>query len=303
MTIYEKARAFMYRNARPLELALWQYRFEGGSAENVLHALSFYQNEDGGFGHGLEADCWNPNSSPLTTQTATEILYAVDAPREHPIVQNTLRYLDSGKDFAPAHRQWPGSVPSNNDHPHAIWWTYKEGEEAFDYNPTAGLAAFILRYADRSSPLYKKGFAIAQAAIDWLLGRELFAEKHVVYLFLRLAEFAQGHDLAGLDRLEARLHVLVPLCICTDLSKYGVEYVDRPTDLIDGPAHPFYPDAAAAAEAECQFLIDSQLEDGSWPVPWKWWTEFTDEFAVAANWWKGHIVLKHIVYLRNFGRI
>ena len=49
MNTYERARAFMYRCSRPLELALWQHRFEGGSAENVLNALRFYQNEDGGY--------------------------------------------------------------------------------------------------------------------------------------------------------------------------------------------------------------------------------------------------------------
>lgn len=303
MNTYEKARAFMYRNARPLELALWQYQFESGTAENVLRALSFYQNEDGGFGHALEADNWNPNSSPLTCQTATELLYAVNAPADHPIVQGLLRYLDSGKDFDPEHRQWPGSIPSNNEHPRATWWTYKPGEEGFDYNPTAALAAFILRYADRASSVYAKGHAVAQEAINWLLAREPFADKHVVYLFMRLAEFAEGHDLTGLDALAARLREQVPMCICTDLSKYGVEYVDRPTDLIDGPQHPCYPLIAEAADAECQFLLDSQLADGSWPVPWKWWTEYTDEFAVAANWWKGHIVLKHILYLKNFGKI
>ncbi|MBQ8556596.1 MAG: hypothetical protein IJ438_12100 [Clostridia bacterium] len=302
MQFFVNARNFIYRNARPLELAIWQYHFEGGSAEQVLHALSFYQNEDGGFGHGLEADCWNPHSSPLTTQTATEILYAVDAPREHPVVQGVLRYLDSGRDFDLAHRQWPGSIPSNNDHPRAIWWTYEADKEGFDYNPTAGLAAFILRYAEKGSSVYKKGLTLAQEAINWLLAKEPFAEKHVVYLFLRLAQFAQGHDLTGLDALAARLREQVPLCVCTDLSKYGVEYVDRPTDLIDGPQHPYYPDIAAAADAECQFLLDSQLADGSWPVPWKWWTEYTDEFAVAANWWKSHIIIKHILYLKNFGR-
>ena len=63
MNTYDRARAFMYRCSRPLELALWQHRFEGGSLENVLIALSFYQNDDGGFGHALEADNWNPASS------------------------------------------------------------------------------------------------------------------------------------------------------------------------------------------------------------------------------------------------
>lgn len=302
MNTYEKARAFMYRCSRPLELALWQYHFEGGSAGNVLQALAAFQNEDGGFGHALEADNWNPGSSPLTTQTAIDILFRLDTPREHPIVQGILRYLDSGKDFDEAHRQWPGSIPSNNDHPRAIWWTY-EGKEGFNYNPTAALATFILHYAERDSALYHKGRAIAQEAIDWLLAQEPFAEKHVVFLFLQLAKYAEGHGITGLDRLAERLRVQVPMCVCTDLTKYGVEYVDRPTDMIDGPAHPCYPLIAEAAQAECQFLIDSQLPDGSWPVPWKWWNEYTAEYEVAAYWWKAHIVLKHIVYLRNFGKI
>ena len=33
--VMEKAREFIYRNARPLELAQWQYHFENGSKENV----------------------------------------------------------------------------------------------------------------------------------------------------------------------------------------------------------------------------------------------------------------------------
>lgn len=71
---FEKARKFIYRNARPLDLARWQYHFEGGRKENVIEALSAYQNEDGGFGHGLEADFWNPNSSPMATSAAAQYL-------------------------------------------------------------------------------------------------------------------------------------------------------------------------------------------------------------------------------------
>ena len=302
MNTCERARAFMYRCSRPLELALWQHRFEGGSLQNALHALSFYQNNDGGFGHALEADNWNPHSSPLTTQTATAILFDLDAPADHHVVQGVLRYLDSGKDFDAVHRQWPGSIPSNNNHPRAIWWTW-ENKEAFNYNPTAGLAAFILRYADKSSAVYAKGLAIAQEAVDWFLAQDPLAEKHVVYLFMQLLKYAKGHPITGLDALEAQIHACVPLCVCSDLSKYGVEYVDRPTDLIMGPNSPYYPAIVDAAEAECRFLIDSQLPDGSWPVPWKWYNEYSAEFEVAKMWWKAHIVLKHITFLRNFGKI
>ena len=72
--VFRRAEQFIYRNARPLDLARWQYLFENGNRENVLRALSMYQNDDGGFGHALEADCWNPESSPMQTWAATEIL-------------------------------------------------------------------------------------------------------------------------------------------------------------------------------------------------------------------------------------
>ena len=42
MGTFEKAREFIYRNARPLDLARWQYHFENGSGEAVLHALSSF---------------------------------------------------------------------------------------------------------------------------------------------------------------------------------------------------------------------------------------------------------------------
>ncbi|MDR1558441.1 MAG: hypothetical protein LBS84_01860 [Clostridiales bacterium] len=68
---FDRARAFIYRNARPLDITRFQVHFENGSKDAVLTALAAYQNEDGGFGHALEPDAWNPNSSPIQTWTAT----------------------------------------------------------------------------------------------------------------------------------------------------------------------------------------------------------------------------------------
>ena len=74
MEAFEKARKFIYKNARPVDLARWQYHFENGSREAVLQALQVYQNEDGGYGHGLEPDHWNPNSTPIAVWEACRIL-------------------------------------------------------------------------------------------------------------------------------------------------------------------------------------------------------------------------------------
>lgn len=50
---FEKAKIFLYRNARPLDLAQFQYHFENEDKETVMNILSYYQNEDGGFGHAV----------------------------------------------------------------------------------------------------------------------------------------------------------------------------------------------------------------------------------------------------------
>ena len=121
MNTYDKARQFIYRNARPLDLARWQYHFEGGNKEAVLTALSAYQNKDGGFGHALEPDAWNPSSAPIQTWTATELFRELDfTDHAHPIIQGILRYLASGQDFEG--HFWYNTIRSNNDFPHAPWW-------------------------------------------------------------------------------------------------------------------------------------------------------------------------------------
>ena len=51
--VFEKARNFMYRNARPLDLARFQYHFENSDKEAVMNVLSYYQNADGGCGHAV----------------------------------------------------------------------------------------------------------------------------------------------------------------------------------------------------------------------------------------------------------
>ena len=61
---YIKLRRLVYRNATPLIFTRWRASFENGNVKDVMDVLSCYQNEDGGFGHGLDANCLNPNSSP-----------------------------------------------------------------------------------------------------------------------------------------------------------------------------------------------------------------------------------------------
>ena len=71
---FTRARDFIYSKARPLERAMFAFHFEGGAVDDVLIALSQFQNEDGGFGQALEPDLRTPTSSALATGEGLYIL-------------------------------------------------------------------------------------------------------------------------------------------------------------------------------------------------------------------------------------
>lgn len=301
MNTFEKARQYVYRHARPVDLARWQYHFEGGSRENVLHALGFYQNEDGGFGHGLEADNLNPASSPITTLTAADILEEIGAEdAAHPIIQGMLRYLDSGDSFDREHNQWLNTIPTNNDYPHACWWGY-DGKDDFRYNPTAGLAAFILRYADPATALWAKGLEIAKEATGWFLAGNGNGERHVVGCFLPLHDALKQRvpDATDLSALAAALREQVHASITQETEKWAVEYVTKPSAFRITPESPFYADNAEAARYECRFIREMQSEDGSWPITWQWWNDYK-EYTLCAAWWRAVFCIENMLYLRAY---
>jgi hypothetical protein len=71
----EKGAEFIWANARLLERAIFEYRFMDGSVERIGDILNTYQNEDGGFGHGLEPDLRASESQPLFVEFALRTLY------------------------------------------------------------------------------------------------------------------------------------------------------------------------------------------------------------------------------------
>ena len=304
MTDFEKARAFIYRNARPLDLARWKYHFENGCREAVMEALICYQNEDGGFGHGIEPDFLNPNSTPIATWAAAEMITEIGwEDKYHPVIKGILQYLESGADFSAEHKQWLNTVPTNNEYPHAIWWECN-GVGELRYNPTAALAAFILRYAQQGSTVYKLGCETAVQAVEWLLSQELFVEQHITSCFISLYN-AMKHisaQLVDMSAFESRLKALVNCCICQEKDKWGVEYVTMPSDMFLSRDSIFYSDNAELAEYESQHIRRSQQPDGSYPVPWQWWTDYK-EYEVSANFWRSAIIIKNMRYLKGFGAI
>lgn len=306
MNTYQKARTFIYRNSRPLDIARWQYHFGSGSKEAVLTALAAYQNEDGGFGHALEPDCWNPNSAPIQTWTATEILREINfTDSTHPIIDGILRYLASGKHFNG--KFWPFAIKSNEDYPHAPWWGYSEADDdgCYGYNPTACLAGFIIRFADKDCELYQLGCRIAKEAFDAYFAGELLGDMHTVVCYIRLMQYCEetdAVDIIDLAALKERLRKQIKHSITRDISKWESGYICKPSQFFNAADSIFYADNKDIADYECEYIIKSQLEDGSWAIPWGW-NGYPDEWAISKNWWKASGAILNILYLKGMGRL
>ena len=86
---FEKAVSFIKTTAREVDKALYRFYFEGGTKTAVLAALAPYQNEDGGFGHGIEPDFRMAGSSPMATSVALQYCAEIGAPHaasiDHPL--------------------------------------------------------------------------------------------------------------------------------------------------------------------------------------------------------------------------
>jgi len=300
-TTFEKARAFMYRNARPLDLARFQYHFENGSKEAVLNILSYYQNEDGGFGHAVEADCWNPNSIPLHSNTASEIIREIDVmDSQQPVIQGLLKWYESGKHFNG--KSWEITVESNNDYPHAPWWHTESVSSCHtDYNGTAQIAGFIARYADKGSDIFKLGVRIANEAIAALSPDEI-RDMHTCVCYMRMAElFEKGKatEYIPFDELKEKLHISINKLIVTDTSKWS-GYVCQPSCFINSKESEYYLANKEIADYECKHIINTQLADGSWNIGWTWGGNYPDEWAISKNWWKGQWIIQNLLYLKGF---
>ena len=295
---YDKARKFVYQNARPLDYARWQYLFENGSRENVLNLLAMYQNEDGGFGHALEAGCWNPSSSPVQTWAATQVIQEVGLEEKaHPIVLGILRYLENTKDFDG--RTWRNSIPSNEEYPHAPWWDYVVTRQA-NYNPTASLIGFILLCADPKSNLYHTAQGLLHEAYDWFKAHCPLDSMHTTSCFVELFEDLSECNMPEIDlsEFEHLLQAQIKHVLTDNPDTWATEYVCKPSLLIHSRSSRFYEETKELCSIECRFLSETQQADGTWVVTWDWGC-YPEQWHVCKNWWKSNLIINNLKFYRS----
>lgn len=304
---YREIRSWIYRNARPLELAIWKYHFENGSKEEVISALSFYQNDDGGFGHGLEADNWNPNSSPYTTLAAVNILKGINfTDKNHPIINGIFKFLESN--VYCSEDGWDFNIPSNNDYAHAPWWTYnEEANKVEGIGITAELAGFILTNSNENSEIYKKALKFSDAVINKLGTSDKYGDMGIGGYCILLDNIKQAKLTERFDCefLSKRLKELVHESIVRDTKKW-ISYSVRPSDYITNPESIFYKDNEDIVSQELDYIIETRPKNGVWDITWSWFElndKYPKEFSISENWWKAEKAIEKIKLLKNFDRL
>lgn len=303
---FNAIRKWVYCNARQIEISLWQFFYENGSVDNVLNALAYYQNEDGGFGHALEADSWNPNSSPYTTLFAIKLLKNINYfDLHHSIYQGVFRFLESGIYYDDDY--WMFSIPTNDEYAHAPWWTYSKDANKFEsIGLSAELAAFVLEYYNSNTDLYGKAMHTAKVVINEMISSKNHGEMGLggyIVLINKMKELGiEGFDYG---ELENKLEQLVSSSIEHDTNKWKYHVV-RPSLYIKSPDSPYYETNKSIIEKELDYLIDTKSDNDVWGITWSWFDNndiYPKEFAISENWWKSFCAMEKLNFLKNFNRL
>ncbi len=300
--IYQQVQNWIYRNARSLDLARWQYHFEQGEKEEVIHRLTVYQNRDGGFGHALEEDSWNPNSAPIQVFRAIELLNEIGFDeKQHPIIQGIMNYMDSGRDYEEGF--WLNIVETNNAFPHAPWWHKDDKNYGHDrFNPSAGLAGFGLYYGERGSSLYEKCETIVKSAAEYILASEKL-DMHVLRCFIVMIKYCRMAGITELYdsyRVEDKLRELVKHAITWDTSVWTDSYCCKPSFFFEYRDSGFYPENMDISDYEIDFIRRTRNQEGVWDITWGW-SGYPEQWAISKHWWKADIAIKNVLLLRDIG--
>ncbi|HEY1752850.1 MAG TPA: hypothetical protein VGG29_16450 [Caulobacteraceae bacterium] len=292
---FQAARAFVEAGPRPLDAALLRHGLGEADTEAVMVALIAFQNPDGGFGHGLEADMRSPASTAIATSIGLRLLARVAAPARHPTVIGAIDWLAGALDREAG--VWPIVGPDVAQAPHAPWWTWSEGLSenwnGFRFNPTAEILAHLYHYRDAVAPDL---LGAVEAGLRFTLAEtELIENAYDLKCAIRLGE-AGG---APADLVEP-LDALVRRSIATH--DPGDEHAS-PFDAAATPTSRFANAVAAAVPPALDAVIETQADDGGWSPGWNW--SFVDKAAwkAAERDWRSWITREALEVLLAWGRV
>lgn len=286
---------------RKLDRALFDCIFRHSPTSAVLDELAAYQNPDGGFGHGLEADIRTPASSVIATTVAFGLLRRLNTQADHPLVRGGISYYLATYDAAG--ERWPMAFADVEDAAHASWWTYADLERnfgGFGLNPTAAVVGHLYDYPALAPE------EVREAAFDAVLRRAQSApdamEMHDLLCLLDLID-ARGLSSEQRAMVGAEIERVLPAVVIQDPAQWG-GYGLKPLDVARAPGARFAGCIdRALVDQQLDHWIETQQPDGAWPVPWSWADVDADAWAQAKRDWQGNHIVERLATLAAYGRV
>lgn len=285
---------WLMSRGRPLDIARFKYHFENADVSFVLDELKKYQNPDGGFGHGLEPDFRNPNSSPIASWVATELLTEIGCWNlQLEIVQNLVDYLVNCQQKDGDWFQF--SIETNNDYPRAIWWNYDEGKKAGIYNPSAALYGFLVLVADDANAKLK----LEEIFSRFLEDDDL--EMHDLNALVRGVQYGLMADMDISDQLIEKVNHQIRRGCHAFIEGDRTDYVLRPSFFFPNFNLPFFSDQIDILKLESGWLMETATSDGTWPIPWDWY-QFEGEFEKIKPDWMSDVIVKNLRLIHRLNK-
>ena len=295
---FQKARNFIMDQGRPLDQRRFAFHFEDGSADAVLAALTPYQNDDGGFAHGLEPDVRTPFSSAIVTTVGFQILREIRAPASHILVRKGIQYFIAT--YQASQQVWHIVPPEVDTAPHAPWWNYENSAETFGQflvNPRAEILGYLHEFSDGVPT--KLLTTLTATVLEHLDSLPDEMEMHDTLCLVRLAE---TETLPNRDKVWAKLAQAAVHGVARNAEQL-TGYVLKPLWLVPSPESPLAAELKDEVEMNLDFEIEQQGEDGSWSPNFSWGDQYPEAWRTAKREWQSRFTVDTLKTLKDFGRI
>lgn len=294
--MFDKIESNLLATARQLEIAEWKYLFYSGSKSEIEKELLRYQNEDGGFGSGLEIDTVTPESSALCASEAVKIAQDYQLDMNADWVKNLLGWLEKSAADSPSF--WELAPPSLAKYPHMPYLNYRP-DTKFTPHVCAIFAPVLILYGTDSQRAL--GEEIVKRCECFIKTKQpswhfeiMFLQR--MYLLLEQANYQFDKKLF-LEYITKKVNE----SICEDEGKW-LKFVALPLDLIQSPEHLWYKGHEKAVIKNVNYWMDTLKSDGTWPYAESWETSSEPLKKIASN-WSGHFSVKRCLLLKRFGAI
>lgn len=287
---------WMQEYARAYDKAKWNFLFHGGSKDEIVKQMLQYQNADGGFGNGFEADILCPLSAALPTAEAIFQTYEYGLDCSSEWFQEILSYLENSVQDIP--KYWEDCPKEAMDYPHAPWWKW-EPSQTFSPNPCAVIASAFICYGTESQQ--KLGYTIAQDCLKLLVSDDFCGDHDTLNMQVLVERMMAIKSPLITEEVIAALRRRILSNTCFDTAKYN-EYVFSPLDFVTAPDSVWYDDVSHGIENTFDFWLNTLNGQGVWSPNFSWGIDSEVSKRVTEN-WKGYITVKRAKILHNFGKI